>query len=1270
MVSRTSVNHSLSVLSLGVAVAWTCTSLAVHANPVGGVAIAGQASMVTTGNQLLVTTQNSAGTSHSAINWQSFSVPAGSSTYFQQPSAASTVINRVVTNTPSQIFGTLGSNGHLVLVNQAGIAVGAGAVVDTAGFTASALRMSDADALSGRLRFGDSSAAGTGVSVQGSILARSGDVVLIGSSVDTGSNALIQAPNGSTILAAGQRIEITGRGLEGISLQVQAPNDSVVNLGVLKGDAVGIFAGTLRHSGAIRATAASLVGGKVVLKAAELLVVDGEVRARAADEKGGVVHATARSVVLKDSALIDVSSANGGGEVLIGGGWHGEDARISNAQQTIVAAGAQINADAMTNGSGGEIVVWADGLTRFSGSVSARGGAGGGDGGRAEVSGKQALDFLGAVDLTAAQGRFGSLLLDPATITIGATPAVDGSTGDVSGNILSTDYSGASSQITATQVAAILNSTNLSLAATGNIDVNAAIAKASGGASTLTLNSSSGNITIAAPISSASGALSVALTATSGNISATGAGAIATNGGAVTMSAGGNVALSTAISSLGGNVAISAGGYIEAKAVTTTPGGGNGGNISFISTGSYTKLGVGGGNIDARFAGTGISGTVTIASGGTVNMESGNTIYANDLGITAVGGISNSGGGAVALQAARLRSVNTGGGSVKLQHTGPNGIAIHDLGAGTTAGLQTTGGSSIEMTSTLGLLTVDSSVTTVNGDVFLYADKMDILKSINSGSNSTGTVTLVPYNNPTVIKVGNVGDTTNSTLELSDAELSKVTSGSLRVGASGYTGGIDVATAIAPAASVGSLYLINGGAITQSGTGQITVAKLGVDSTAGVTLNLANNVTTLIGRAGSAGFSFTNNSALAIGTVGANSGIVTTGAGSISLTATSGAGSIDVQQPITTTGIATISVVNTLSGSGVISAGTLNLTNGSGGASLTGSNQIANLSLGGGGGLISIKNDKSAYALNVGTVNGVTITGGGTVNVGSWTSSGATSISSNGGISASNFNTSGTLSLYSLGTVNVASSAGLTVTNASGALVSLSSSSAGVSINGSVTSAGNITLAGYGGLTLTGATVASSGGTVSASSTMGGVNVNSGSVVSGKTMNFSTPSDVQVTSSTLRPGGVGGTGVLNVTSGNLKMNGGSKIELDVISATSFDKVDIASGALAVLSSSEGITVTDQSFGAVSGSLALLSANGGIGGAGLPLLFTGPTGWTLTQGANALTVNAVPTASVGTANLVSTFLDNFEAALQAQQETTDAKEKAKDALVVEAEICPR
>jgi filamentous hemagglutinin family protein len=201
----------VAVLSLGVAIAWSLSPAIALANPTGGVAIAGQANMATQGNKLIVTTQNGAGTNYSAINWQSFSIPSGSTTYFQQPGATSTSINRVVTNTPSQLFGTLGSNGKLVLVNQSGIAVGAGAVVGTAGFTASSLRMSDADALAGRLLFGDGLASSAAVSVQGRILARSGDVVLLGSSVDTGKDALIQAPNGSTILAAGRQIELTGR---------------------------------------------------------------------------------------------------------------------------------------------------------------------------------------------------------------------------------------------------------------------------------------------------------------------------------------------------------------------------------------------------------------------------------------------------------------------------------------------------------------------------------------------------------------------------------------------------------------------------------------------------------------------------------------------------------------------------------------------------------------------------------------------------------------------------------------------------------------------------------------------------------------------------------------------------------------------------------------------------------------------------------------------------------------------------------------------------
>ena len=146
-----SLDLRTALLSLAIAMAWSAMPTLVQANPRGGVAIQGQATFVNSGNKLLVTTQNGAGLNHSAINWQSFSIPVGSSTYFQQPSASSTSINRVVTNTPSLVFGTLGSNGNLVLVNQSGITVGAGAVVDTAGFPASALKMTDADALAARV---------------------------------------------------------------------------------------------------------------------------------------------------------------------------------------------------------------------------------------------------------------------------------------------------------------------------------------------------------------------------------------------------------------------------------------------------------------------------------------------------------------------------------------------------------------------------------------------------------------------------------------------------------------------------------------------------------------------------------------------------------------------------------------------------------------------------------------------------------------------------------------------------------------------------------------------------------------------------------------------------------------------------------------------------------------------------------------------------------------------------------------------------------------
>ena len=456
-----------TTLALALAVAFCAASNPVVANPTGAVVVHGQAALSNPqANTLLVATQNGPGSHHSAINWQSFSIPAGNVTRFVQPDAGSTSINRVVTNTPSVLFGSLSSNGKLVLVNQSGIAVGAGAVVDTAGFTASTVGMSELDAIAGRLRFGGSGLTDSlgALQVQGNIVARGGDVVLIAPSVELAKTALVEAQGGAVILAAGQRVAVTGRGLEGISMEVQAPTDTAVNLGTLKGDAVGIFAGQLKHSGLIQANQANLEGGRVVLRASGDAMVEGDGKILATGTQGGHVDVLGQRVALTDRASIDVSGDQAGGTIRVGGDYQGQNAQVPNATVTYAGGDTRLAANATAAGPGGKVIVWADDTTRYYGQASARAGAASGDGGFVEVSGKRYLDFRGRVDTSAARGNTGTLLLDPTELRIASLGTV---------NITGTAATNFNFDPTSPGIASILDVTTLTtqLGLT-NVDIN------------------------------------------------------------------------------------------------------------------------------------------------------------------------------------------------------------------------------------------------------------------------------------------------------------------------------------------------------------------------------------------------------------------------------------------------------------------------------------------------------------------------------------------------------------------------------------------------------------------------------------------------------------------------------------------------------------------------------------------------------------------------------------------------------------------------------
>ncbi|WP_443019843.1 two-partner secretion domain-containing protein [Sphingomonas adhaesiva] len=79
--------------------------------PTNGQVVAGAASIQTAGQDMTVTTA----TQRTVIDWNSFSVAADHRLTFNQPDAASIAVNRVIGADPSKIFGTITSNGRVVI---------------------------------------------------------------------------------------------------------------------------------------------------------------------------------------------------------------------------------------------------------------------------------------------------------------------------------------------------------------------------------------------------------------------------------------------------------------------------------------------------------------------------------------------------------------------------------------------------------------------------------------------------------------------------------------------------------------------------------------------------------------------------------------------------------------------------------------------------------------------------------------------------------------------------------------------------------------------------------------------------------------------------------------------------------------------------------------------------------------------------------------------------------------------------------------------------
>jgi filamentous hemagglutinin family protein len=715
---------------------------------------------------------------------------------------AGRALYRVIGNSRSEIMGTLNSNGTLVLVNQNGILFGKGAEVNVGNIIASTLNISNEAFLQGRYQFTGGDLAGSVVN-KGYIKAKDeGYIVMLGKNVE--NEGTLVASKGSVVMAAAKEavLDFYGNGLVRANLTGQAVEALVKNSGLIQAN------GGLVQLAANARTAAINVTG--IIEANQLVERDGMIRLEGGDNSkvevsgkliakgenttGGTIEVTGEQVALMNGALLDASGDTGGGKVLVGGGYQGGDASVYNARTTYIANGATIKADAIRQGDGGKVIVWANHATRFYGSISAQGGLLGGNGGFTEVSGKNYLDFAGRVNLSAVNGDRGTLLLDPENITL-----VNGPASNTSGFNPGVDnqeaYNDNFGQNSVFNVGAggsftgVGNNANIVLqankdinvnsefnlkTATGNTDVsltllakndinlNANIIADGAGFVALTADADGnniGNLNLKADIVTDKGVVSLA----GANIIQTSGSDVTTNGGMVMIGSNGDVNLGDmkintydqsagSTRATGGNVLllgknISMSGEINtanpaASGVTYT--GGQGGNVGVIAFNDInlgdTKINVAGESttattIPVNGSNMAISGNIIIGASNNIAMNNG-SLNTNGMGKTGAGTDVNFTGNVVVAANGNANlgttQIDTSGSTVA-NSDGINGGAALLTGQNVTVGnINTNGSAASSINGTGG----------AGGQVAVIANKGSVkagdITAIGAVSNGTG----------------------------------------------------------------------------------------------------------------------------------------------------------------------------------------------------------------------------------------------------------------------------------------------------------------------------------------------------------------------------------------------------------------------------------------------------------------------------------------------------------------------------------------------------
>jgi filamentous hemagglutinin family protein len=666
----------------------------------------------TPSNPVMSVTQQGSASNRAVIEWSSFSIGRDARVSVAQPNAQSVLLNRVMSDEVSQIYGGLSANGRVFIVNPFGVLFGNTAQVNVGGLVASSLDLTPAMYAGGYQGFLSSPGVDFGqsdvpiASVESSLgstirATQGGSVTLLsGHSVRVGGN--IEAPGGRITLAVAPAITVVPVGQSGfVDLAITLPGDS----GTISMD------GTLNASSSLPGTR----GGQVDLRAASIdtfqdgpgviradgpagggSITLGDGNTRINEVRGTLISANATdagtggSVALRGSSIavdanpLSADGPAGGGVVTVG------DASTTSVT---IAPGSILRADATDNGVGGSIELRANyngsatdpqnpaggprnsfGVTEVYGSLLARGGPNGGNGGRIETSGaavstslnSSSLESLlaAAIDARARApgGLSGTWTVDPFDVTITSDAPIG------------------SSSFEPTAPGAVIRAADISSA----LDSGTSVEISTGSAA---VGNQAGDITMmSSQIIRSVGSAPTTLTMRAhGNVTLTQGSTIAVGSGAGPLNvnlysdqdgngSGSVLLLGTNIATAGGNLAISGGvdpatGF--ASAGSQVPG------VAVLGSSIDTVGAAGRGNVAIRGSSTGASASAAGQSGVVIDSSS---VNAGNISVNGRSGpgtavlISNSGlrtaAGRIDVRGVATRNLAGGGQAV--------GVAVSD----------------------------------------------------------------------------------------------------------------------------------------------------------------------------------------------------------------------------------------------------------------------------------------------------------------------------------------------------------------------------------------------------------------------------------------------------------------------------------------------------------------------------------------------------------------------------------------------------------------